>query len=49
MYTDGATVNNLTATNHDTVTLYAVWEAKPIHSNLQRLGRKRAENRAGSI
>ena len=27
MYTDGATVNNLTATNHDTVTLYAVWEA----------------------
>ena len=27
MYTDRATVNNLTATNHDTVTLYAVWEA----------------------
>ena len=27
MYTDGATVDNLTATNHDTVTLYAVWEA----------------------
>ena len=36
-------------TNINTVTLYAVWEAKPIHSNLQRLGRKRAENRAGSI
>ena len=27
VYTDGATVNNLTATNHGTVTLYAVWEA----------------------
>ena len=27
IYTDGATVNNLTATNHGIVTLYAVWEA----------------------
>ena len=27
IYTDGATVNNLTTTNHGIVTLYAVWEA----------------------
>ena len=27
VYTDGASVNNLTSTNHGTVTLYAVWEA----------------------